>query len=203
MFWNQFLTFKNENVSHENWDFIKMEAAVAPALLGRGWWWLERNRVHVPSLPGWGTLSCHSPPPQLSETSRASFIWMASEFWEPGKACDPAFSHRWRPDSGYLDFPCVGWTRLLSGMVLARLAALVGNRKVRFCSSFMLYCKLQRQTHTNICVCVCVCQTRKGVCLYTDIFILSFRQKFIWFHRYRHQVPAARRVKLNSLVKPM
>lgn len=144
MFWNQFLTFKNENVSHENWDFIKMEATEAQhywGVAGGGW-----NGTGCMSLlcRGWGTLGCHSPPPQLSETSRASFIRMASEFWEPGKACDPAFSHRWRPDSVYLDFPCPGWTRLLSGMVLARLAALVGNRKVRFCSSFMLYCKLQR-----------------------------------------------------------
>lgn len=29
--------------------------------------------------------------------------------------------------------------------------------------------------------------TCKGACLYTDIGVLSFRQKLIWFHRYRHE----------------
>lgn len=74
---------------------------------------------------------------------------------------------------------------------------------MHFYSSFMLYCKLQRYNHTNSYVFKCVSQTRKGVCIYTDICILPFRQKLIWFHKNRHQVLAAWRVKYNNLVKPL
>lgn len=43
-------------------------------------------------------------------------------------------------------------------------------------------------------VCVCVCESRKGACVYTNIWTLAFRQKL---HRYRHQVLPAWRISVT------
>lgn len=50
---------------------------------------------------------------------------------------------------------------------------------------FMLHCKLQRYNHTSTYVLECenVEHVKGHVSIYTDVSILPFGSKLIWFHR--------------------